>query len=1589
MKTLTKKLIATLLISILIFPIIPIGHVFAVLTIPEPITALDLNQRLTINYSISPGAVGAAQTYVDPYTLVSATEAVQRITLTIKVENIDVSGFEFRLGWKDNIVTPTRNNAANTPTRIPSQCTNIPTTAIDTEGNRVGWYFDADAAYIPDVEDFIYIGQSINTGIQGEVNKTSYPLLSNNYMNMNTDGGITFIEITFQIRPGKTEGDIDGDTFFLTNEAGNPAVPTGVQVFWFEENGENHDFDYHVVSDAKVVKFNNIPNAFSIKDMEWDPEPTKDTYKNEEEIDLTGGTIKVTFSDDSEIWVPVMIQDPVGEPGDMILNPYLTILSGSLADYGTTGEHTLVLKYTDPDYGCDNTIEFDVTVEDEIIGIEVVTEPKTDYYYEDSALDLTGGTIKIIRLSGEDAPIDMTATGVSVSTLDASTLGTKTITVTYTYTEDLVQKTKTDTFDVYVDDYVDYITLADMPTTVVYGTSMNLSGATLTEHWACDGADTPRAVLIGYISDFSNTTLGYQTATVTYNGKSATFGITVTNPLTGITLVGTKPTEVEYGEGLNLSGVTVTASYTTGPDTTGIVITEDMISGFDNETVGGPQTITITYEGFTATFDITITNPIVGIEVKNPKKQYVKGSSFDTGTGYIELTYKDETTGTVGLDATGVDIAGFNSSAEVTGQTITVTYEGFTDTYTINVTDAVLSIALDGTPIDEYLYGDTLDLTGLELTITRESGTSNITLTSDMIVDFDTITEDVGTIEVVIEYGGQTTSYFITVDDYVEYIVLNDMPTTVEYGESIDFTGATITPYWAYEGAGTPVSASLGVVSDFSNTTLDLQTATMTYAGKSETFDITVINPLQSIALVGSIPATVNYGIDTAGLMDILDTAGVTITATYKDAPVTGIAITEGTLSGYSGTTLGTQTVTVTYEGKTTTFSIEVVDYVTDIALIAPTKLAYDYNEDLVLTGGTVQKIMASGTYVAPVALTDGAVTVYGYSKTTLGAQTVSVDYAGFTKTFGVLVSDRVTGITITPPTKLSYLYDDPLDVTGGTVTITRLTGPEVAIPMTSSMTSGYDARDIGTQTITVTYQDQTATFNITLSDYVNDMILTPPTKSVYGIDDPIDLTGGKINLKNASGSVGADIALTAVGVNVAGFDSSTEGVKTITVSYTGHESYSKTFAVTVVDPVASILIVTTPTKTSYLYGEPIDTTGGTLFVTKESGATETINITSDMIVGYSATTLGAQTLTIEYEEKTCAGYGVTVSDYQTGIVIKPPTKTVYEWGQDLDLAGGTVAEKMASGAEENEIPLEGSMISGYNKNQEGTQTITVTNYGYTKTFNVTVVDSVAGISMKTPPNKINYNVGENLDVTGATINVVRTSGIKEVIVIPAMVDVNTLTEAGSKSVTVTYAGFNTNFVVNVTGGNPGGGGGTNTNTNTNRNTSTNTSTNTNINTNTTSDNTVGEPLPYTGSEDEPKEKEEQKENKDPKVPIASTETDGTSGPRIRPEIIGFGLLFLLLILLVARLLRKNVEIYNKQGNEYVLIGKEKITKSNASIMLDSYRDSASSDDFEVILKKSISKKLDNRNVRITLDGNTNSYKVNYNDSDYEIIVTK
>ena len=117
------------------------------------------------------------------------------------------------------------------------------------------------------------------------------------------------------------------------------------------------------------------------------------------------------------------------------------------------------------------------------------------------------------------------------------------------------------------------------------------------------------------------------------------------------------------------------------------------VTGFDNSTVGEIQ-LTVTYQGKTATFSVKIIEKgLTGIEIKKlpTKTEYIQNyEELNLAGGSITLKYDDNTTEELAMTHNDVKVTGFDNTTTGTKQ-LTVTYQGKTATFTINIVEKSLT----------------------------------------------------------------------------------------------------------------------------------------------------------------------------------------------------------------------------------------------------------------------------------------------------------------------------------------------------------------------------------------------------------------------------------------------------------------------------------------------------------------------------------------------------------------------------------------------------------------------------------------------------------------------------------------------------------------------------------------------------------------------------------------------------------------------------------------------------------------------------------------------------------------------------------
>ena len=266
--------------------------------------------------------------------------------------------------------------------------------------------------------------------------------------------------------------------------------------------------------------------------------------------------------------------------------------------------------------------------------------------------------------------------------------------------------------------------------------------------------------------------------------------------------------------------------------------------------------------------------------------------------------------------------------------------------------------------------------------------------------------------------------------------------------------------------------------------------------------------------------------------------------------------------------------------------------------------------------------------------------------------------------------------------------------------------------------------------------------------------------------------------------------------------DISQIGTQTIHFTYGGKVTAETIDIEVIPKSISSIAVTTLPDKTAYVQGQPLNPAGGELTVSYNNNTSEIVDL-SEAQLSYPLEQTGIVTATAEYNGFS-ATFSVTINEKQIqSIGIIEPEKVSYIEGETLDLTGGKLQITYVSEDNYTErIPLAVDMISGYDPNVIGIQTLTVEYEGQKITFVIRVTaKSLTHIAVTARPDKISYLEDKDaFDPTGGQVTLYYNNGTGEIIDLSAeMVSGFDNTQVGKQALTVTYEGFTDTFEVEIT----------------------------------------------------------------------------------------------------------------------------------------------------------------------------------------------
>lgn len=799
-------------------------------------------------------------------------------------------------------------------------------------------------------------------------------------------------------------------------------------------------------------------------------------------------------------------------------------------------------------------------------------------------------------------------------------------------------------YEKYSDLIIASISVSKMPDKTMYyqkeffdKTGLEISGTTSTGETV--------SVTDYELSGFDSSSAGAKTITVTASGKTTTFEITVSEASITAISVTTMPTKTNYhiGKEFDSTGIVVTA---TASDGNTIDVTKDCTySGFDSSSPKQCE-ITVHYGSFTCEFEVAIMQPESISDIVSYNNVYFVGDTTSLSVRSITVKYSD------GPEIVKSGYTVDNTLVTEAGQIpINVNYFNVVGTKNVTVYDS-FSVHI-GSPNHEdvtaefNLDANTLSISGTgKITILHENSEHLIVPDSLFKRCVKIIFSD-GITEISDGFGYQFES--------LTHIELGNTITSIAGGNFTTFLGTKLefpASLKAIQG-GTFSSCPNLTEIVFHEGLQEIQGGTLNgfQSLDSVVFPLS-LNLLSSGAFAG---ATIN-NVEIGSSDSTINSSGIYIPS-CKNLMIRG-----GTIDGTGGTKalsiLENLTLksTVKFTGASQFtpcfYALKTVTIENGIAEIPTSCFASCSKITEIAIPASVTNIgdnAFSGTSLKNLVIPDGVQTIgtqafYGTQLTsaTIPASVTSIGANAFSTpvTTNVTLNKKTNEISGSPwgargiitwlirvtrlevthmPTKTRYFVGETFDSTG--LIITAYYNDNTSEQVTGYTLSSPDMSVYGSKTVTVTFDEKTVDFSILVVDISGIEVKTMPTKVEYQKGDVFDTTGLSILVKYTDGTSETK----TTGFEVSGFDSSSVGEKTITVTYKTHTA---TFKVTVYD-LSGIRITSFPSKVYYKIGESFNPSGLTVAEVRQDGTEK--EITDYDISGFDSSTAGSKTITVSY----------------------------------------------------------------------------------------------------------------------------------------------------------------------------------------------------------------------------------------------------------------------------------------------------------------------------------------------------------------------
>jgi len=366
-------------------------------------------------------------------------------------------------------------------------------------------------------------------------------------------------------------------------------------------------------------------------------------------------------------------------------------------------------------------------------------------------------------------------------------------------------------------------------------------------------------------------------------------------------------------------------------------------------------------------------------------------------------------------------------------------------------------------------------------------------------------------------------------------------------GETLDLTGLVVTANYS-DGSSTTVAnyttnpADGATLSTIGDTTIKIS-YTERKITRSNNFTVNVIDV--TAITISNEPDKQIYKTG-----EPLDLTGLEVTAIYGDNTVGIAPIIASHITGFDTATAGNKTLTITYGGKTATFTVTVIALAGIKITCLPDKTVYRIGEELDITGIEVTATYSdNSTEMAAVT----TVNIAGFNSATAGQKTLYAVVGDKAASFTVTVI-ALTGIEITRlPDKTVYRIGEELDITGIEVTATYSDNSTETAAVIAANIAGFNSATAGQKTLYVVVGDKTASFTVTVIKLTEIVVTRLPDKTYYAIGEQLDITGIEVIARYSDYlSYYSTEIVTVTEANITGFNSITAGEKTLTIAYSG-----------------------------------------------------------------------------------------------------------------------------------------------------------------------------------------------------------------------------------------------------------------------------------------------------------------------------------------------------------------------------------------------------------------------------------------------------